>query len=543
MDSGAPIPYTVFVTMVSSPVCDVGRHTVAAVHSATRRALELVQTWLADERFTSSRLVLVTQGAVVAGAGDNLTDPVHAPVWGLLRTAQAEHPNRFVLLDVDDTVSSGALAAALAAAEPHIALRGHRLVTPRLARAMPPVEHQPAPLDPEGTVLITGGTGGLGSLLARHLVTDHGVRHLVLASPLGPGAAGAATLGAELRASGAQVTLAACDAADRDELAELLADIPGEHPLTGVVHTAGVLDDSTVKALTRQRLDRVLRPKVDGAVALHELTAGLDLSMFVMFSSSSSLMGAVGRANFAAANAFLEGLAGYRRARGLPATALCWGLWAGADGRLADLDPVDFVRAEQSGLIPLTGEEGLALFDASRSMSEPVLVPAHLDMAMLRMQAKTGGLPGLFRGLVRVPANSAARASILSLPPLRDRLADMSGAEREEALAHAVRAHVAAVLARDVSELIDTGEPFTELGFDSLTAVQLRNRLHSATGLELAPTVAFEHPTIAALVHHLSELLFPTTTTTTTTTVGGAAYESDAFPAPRAPEHDGASMN
>jgi acyl transferase domain-containing protein/acyl carrier protein len=511
LDAGEPVPDTVLVggmlSLAGAPAGDVA----AGARAAAARTLGLLQAWLADGRLAASRLVLLTRGAV--GAGGRPTDLVHAPVWGMVRTAQSEHPGRFVLLDVDESVSSGALTAALATGEPQVALRDGVLTTPRLTRAAPAPAARPAALDPEGTVLVTGGTGALGARVARHLVAGHGARHLLLVSRRGPDAPGARELEAELRELGARVTVAACDVADRAALGRLLAAVPAGRPLTAVVHAAGVLADSTVTAMTGGHLERVLRPKVDAALALHELTAGARLSMFVLFSSLSSLMGSVGQANYAAANAFLEALAEQRRARGLPGTALAWGLWEGTEGMLADLSEVDFGRLRDSGLVPLTAGEGLALFDACRAADEPVLVPAHLDGGALRAQAAAGALPPLFARLVTAgPAphgGPPARAAAAQGPSPRQRLAELPAHRREEAVVELVRTHVAAVLTHGAADTIDVHRPFTEIGFDSLIAVQLRNRLHADLDVELQPTVAFDHSSVAALARFVTGRLFP----------------------------------
>ncbi|HEU5109658.1 MAG TPA: SDR family NAD(P)-dependent oxidoreductase, partial [Micromonosporaceae bacterium] len=239
----------------------------------------------------------------------------------------------------------------------------------------------PRPLDPDGAVLVTGGTGVLGALLARHLVTGHGVRHLVLTSRRGPAAEGAAELRDELTALGAQVTIAACDAADRSALAGLLDGLAV--PLTGVVHAAGVIDDTTVESLTARHLDAVLGPKVDAAINLHELTRDMDLAMFVMFSSAAGILGSAGQANYAAANATLDALAQHRRAQGLPATALAWGLWGEASGMTAHLDDTDLARMSRGGIQPLTTVEGMALFDTATRLDRASVVPIKLDVSAL----------------------------------------------------------------------------------------------------------------------------------------------------------------
>lgn len=293
-----------------------------AARRTAHRVLALLRSWLADERFDGSRLALVTEGDDFAASA----------VRGLVRSAQAEHPDRITLVEVDSWTASGAaVAGALATAEPELALRDGQLYLPRLARVTPP-EDTGADWDPEGTVLITGGTGGLGALLARHLVSAHGVRHLLLVSRRGPDAPGAAQLCAELTSLGATATVAACDAADRTALAGLLAGIPSAHPLRAVVHAAGVLDDGVLTSLTPERFDGVFRPKADAAWLLHELTADLTLTHFVLFSSTATLLDGAGQANYAAANLFLEALARHRRSTGRPATALAWTLWDEADG-------------------------------------------------------------------------------------------------------------------------------------------------------------------------------------------------------------------
>ncbi|MYX97211.1 SDR family NAD(P)-dependent oxidoreductase, partial [Streptomyces sp. SID486] len=316
----------------------------AVVRSVTLGALESLQAWLAEERLAGSRLVVVTRGAVSAVPGEDVTDPAAAAVWGLVRSAQAEHPDRFVLLDLDGQELSGdTLESVLASGEPQIAMRSGEALAPRLARttATPLTEPGSGPdsepgsaaaphgtWNPDGTVLLTGATGTLGALVARHLVTEHGVRHLLLVSRRGRTAPGAAELADSLTGLGATVTVAACDAADRAGLAELLRTVPAEHPLTAVVHAAGVLDDGVIESLTPDQVEAVLRPKVDAAVHLHELTRDLDLAAFVLFSSAAGTFGGAGQGNYAAANAFVDALAAHRRAHCLPAVSLGWGFWA-----------------------------------------------------------------------------------------------------------------------------------------------------------------------------------------------------------------------
>ena len=282
LSRGQPAPDAVVIRWTAD-----GRDVVAEAHHATARALALLQAWLADDRLASCRLVVLTQGAIATRAGEAIRDLVHAPLWGLVRSGQTEHPDRgFVLIDSDeDEPSQQALAAALATGEPQLALRGGELLVPRLCRVSTPGQGSVRPLNPLGTVLMTGGTGALGSLLSRHLVERHGVRQLLLTSRRGLATPGAEALKSELEATGACVRVVACDASDRDALEQLLASVPSEHPLTAVIHAAGVLDDGVLTGLTSERLDAVLRSKVDAALNLHELTSQLELSAFVLFSS------------------------------------------------------------------------------------------------------------------------------------------------------------------------------------------------------------------------------------------------------------------
>ena len=363
----------------------------------------------------------------------------------------------------------------------------------------------PRPLDPAGTVLVTGGTGTLGGLLARHLVGTYGVRRLILAGRRGSEADGAAELAAELGKLGAEVDLVACDVADREALRRVITAIPGDRPLTAVVHAAGTIDDVTVSSLSPERLAGVLRPKADGAWHLHELTERLDLAAFVLFSSVIGVLGDAGQANYAAANTVLDALARYRHARGLPATSLDWGVWAERSAMTGHLRELDLARLRRSGIAPLPTADALRLFDAALDAAEPVLVPVRLDEAGL---AANDDVPPLLRGLAvptparptrkapRVERNSGGRS-------LAERLVGMAPAERDDVLLRLVCSEAAAVLGQAEGALApDT--MFRELGVDSLTGLELRNRLSGSTGLRLRASVTTDNPTPSALARFLA---------------------------------------
>ncbi|HEX5852240.1 MAG TPA: type I polyketide synthase [Solirubrobacteraceae bacterium] len=359
----------------------------------------------------------------------------------------------------------------------------------------------PASIDPDGTVLITGGTGALGSALARHLVTEHGVRHLVLASRRGDQAAGAPELEQELEGHGASVRVVACDVAEESQLAALLAEIPPERPLRGVIHVAGVIDDGVLETMTREQLDRVFAAKAEAAWNLHRQTLGCDLTTFVMFSSAAGVLGAPGQANYAAANAFLDALAARRRAAALPGVSIAWGPWETTAGMTATVDERDIARMGRSGMLPLDPADALDLFDTAHRSSEALLLAARLDRAALRRHATQGTLPSPLRGLIHTPSRAALKPTI----SLATRLEGLPANERERALTSILVGEINAVLGHHHTHTIDSDRTFKELGFDSLTAIELRNRLNNATGQQLPATLIYDHPTTTKLAGYLLE--------------------------------------
>ncbi|MGV4988922.1 SDR family NAD(P)-dependent oxidoreductase [Streptomyces sp. NRAIS4] len=507
-DAPAVRAYDDIAALLAAPAAETGAHADAVVvpcpagsgtdaervRDVLAEVLRLVQWWLAEDR--AARLVLVTRGAVAAGDDPVAGDPVQAAVWGLVRSAQSENPDRIVLLDTDGNADgeqavATAVPRLVASEEPQAALRGDTLLLPRLARAAADAPRA-TPDFGTGTVLLTGASGALGGLVARHLVAEHGVRSLLLMSRRGADAEGAAELQAELTAAGAEVLWAACDVADRNALAEVLSGTP----VTAVVHTAGVLDDGVIGSLTPERLETVLRPKADAVLNLHELAG--DVSAFVLFSSLAGTLGTPGQANYAAANAFLDAFAGRRRAQGLPAVSLPWGLWQRTGTMTGDLGGADRTRLARGGVLPLSDDDGLELLDAAFALQEPLVVAARLDLAALRNA--TAPVPPLLRTLVGGRPRRTDRAASV---PLAQRIAGLPEGEREEAVLDLVRSEVAAVLGHSSAKAVQPDQAFGDMGFDSLTAVELRNRMNQATGLRLPATLVFDHPTPAVLAQRV----------------------------------------
>ena len=500
---GDPAPELIVVAVPSGSTVDGGP--AGAARALTGSMLELVQEFLAGPRWSSSRLVVLTRGAVAVAPGDGPTDPAAAAVWGLLRSAQSEQPGRIVLVDHDgEDVSLATLAQVLAGDRTQWAIRGGEAMAPRLNRLTTSVSAATKPWNPEGTVLITGGTGTLGGLVARHVVAGYGVRHVLLLSRRGREALGAAELETDLAALGATVTIKACDVADRQELAVALAEIRPAHPLTAVVHTAGVLDDGVIEALTPERVDTVFRPKVDAACHLHDLTREEDLAAFVLFSSASGLFGGPGQGNYSAANAFLDGLAHLRRAEGLPALSVAWGMWAPASGITAHLTDDDLRRVRDRGMLALEAEDALSLFDAAGGTGRATALAVALDLSGLRERPGDGSIHPLLHDLVGAVTRPAT--AVASWP---DRLRGRSATEQSAALVDLVRTEAAGVLGHSSLAEIDEDQAFWDVGFDSLTAMELRTRLAAATGIALPPTLIFDLPTPGDVAEFLRTELSP----------------------------------
>ncbi|MFD7667114.1 type I polyketide synthase [Streptomyces sp. NPDC059788] len=487
------------------PVTGTGDDVPGRTHELTAQALGVLQEWLGREDSGTSQLVFVTRAAVSSVEGEPVADVAAGAVWGLVRSAQSENPGRIALVDLRD----GDLAAVLAdlpglltTGDAQFVVRDGAVRVGRLAERGEGAALVPGEWNPDGTVLITGGTGGLGRDLARHLVVERDVRHLLLVSRSGPGAPGVDELREELTAHGAEVDVRACDVADRAAVDELVGSVPADRPLTAVIHTAGVLDDGVVTSLTPERLSAVLRPKVDAAWNLHEATKGLDLAAFVLYSSISGVVGSPGQGNYAAGNVFLDALAWHRAGQGLPAQSLAWGAWTQGGGMTASLSDADMQRMASYGTAPLSPERGLALFDTATATGAAHLVAVGRASGQVRAQ---GPVPPVLRGLVKGGRRTAAGATgrTQNSATLIDRLQAARPEERTQLLTDVVRTEAAAVLGHASAKNLDGRREFYELGFDSLTSVELRNRLSAITGLHLSATVVFDSKTPADLAARL----------------------------------------
>ncbi len=472
-----------------------------AAHAAARQALALAQAWLRAECLREARLVFLSTGALsLPGESPNLAA---APLAGLVHSAANEHRGRYGLVDIDEAEPSWRhLAAALAiGSEPLLAIRAGRVLAPRLTQAVGGGQGS-LEVPADGTVLVTGGTSGIGARVARHLVAEHGARHLLLVSRSGRHGEGVEELEAELAGLGAEVAVASCDVADPAQLRALVESIPPERPLRVVIHSAAVLDNGVIEGLDRERLERVMRPKVDAAWHLHELTKDLELSEFLLFSSIAGLTGGSAQANYAAGNVFLDSLARYRQAVGLPAVSIAWGGWLQETNLIDGLEARDKARLLRTGLTPTLPEEGLELLDGARAAGEHLVMAVGLDRRVLREQEADGVLPSVFSSLV-----PASAAGVEAAESLQSRLAAATEGEREAVALAFVRSHVALVLGYASPEEVEDSRNLQEMGFDSLGAVELRNRLAAATGLQVTVMALADNPTVAGIAAHLLERL------------------------------------
>ena len=443
-------------------------------------------------------MAILTQGAFATNPADS-PDPTQAAIAGLAGSAASEHPGRVLLIDSDGSeASEAALEAALASPEPQLALREGEALVARLAKAEPE-RGRDGRVRPRANGPHHRRHRRPGALIARHLIEHHGAGHLLLASRSGEGAQGAKELREQLEGLGAEAHIAACDVSDREQLQDLIAGIDPAHPLGAVIHCAAVLDDATVQGASAEQLERVFASKVDGAHHLSELTRDLELTHFVCFSSIAGLFGAPGQGAYAAANRYLDALAQQRQAEGLPATSIAWGLWQRETAMSEGVGEADMARMGRGGIAPLSDERGLALFDRALAGAEPLAAAVALDRGALKARAKAGALPPMLLGIVprarAIAPSSLAAAHFATLP----------APERERKLAELVRIEVAAVLGHGEAGAVEPGAAFKELGFDSLAAVELRNRLQQVTGLRLGSSVVFDYPNVAALAAHLVE--------------------------------------
>ncbi|MFD4626767.1 SDR family NAD(P)-dependent oxidoreductase [Streptomyces sp. NPDC058475] len=536
--------------VLSAPSTGSGTVTAAHVHDTAAWALEAVQQWMRAEDVCERALLTFVTRHAVAVPGDDAHDLASSTLWGMVRTTQTENPGHIRIIDVDDAAVAepDPIKAALRRSEAQLAVRAGRVLRPHLwphASAIAPF-----PDCGDDTVVITGGTGTIGRALARHLVTRKSVRSVALLSRSGRQAPGITALTADLERLGASVRVIEADTTDAERLRAALARLRSERPLAGVVHAAGLLDDAIVPNMTPGQLHRVLASKVDSALNLDAATREDDLRFFTVFSSLYGVLGGPGQANYAAANTFLDHFAHWRRAQGRPANSVAWGLWDEATGMTGHLDEADLLRLRRNGVAPFTVPEGLDLFDAALGSGTTAVIAARLAVSDATDDATMDG-PFLFSRLagrevtraekVRKPAPTVAAAPPAPpAPALRQEIQEAAAASaqpRAEAerptrpqeaatvldllnstdASHDQRvAGLLTVVKESVAELlgtehrrVDAQQSFYEMGFDSLTSMELRVRLGRRLDIRLGATVVFDHPTPEALVSHIVDLFRP----------------------------------
>jgi acyl transferase domain-containing protein/NAD(P)-dependent dehydrogenase (short-subunit alcohol dehydrogenase family)/acyl carrier protein len=488
IDAGEPLPDVVVLARLDP---------IASPTLAAEQLQADLQTWLRDARLADTRLAILTRHAIEVRPGEGVADLHHAPTWGMARALMAEHPERRItLVDIDHAEPSLVeLSRVLTSDEPQLALREGECLLPQLARVPSTTDRLQPGWHRNHTVLITGGTGELGSRLAQHLVDMHGVQRLVLLSRRGLAAPNAEQLRVELSAAGAHVEIVAGDVGDRETVRALLDSLPTEAPLSAVFHLAGVLADGLVDDLDPERIERVFRPKVDGALHLDALTRERDLAAFVLFSSASGTLGNAGQSNYAGANACLDALASARRAAGHPAISLAFGPWSVA-GMAASLSPAVLAQMRRRGVAPLSMEGGFAQLDAALARPESTIVAIHLELEQLDAPASM---------LRELAARHIARQAPSTEPtpePVAARLAALPEDRRHPFILELVRRELAGVLDLDIAH-VQPDHEFSRLGLDSLTAIELRNRLVRLTGANVTSTSCFEHPTCQAMAEFI----------------------------------------
>ncbi|MGW0738255.1 SDR family NAD(P)-dependent oxidoreductase [Streptomyces sp. NPDC002851] len=502
------------VRPTGTPTAGTGRTVIDArdwngsVTEVAARGLTALQEQLSNSAGSDDELVLLTTGAV----GDNATNLGQAALWGLARSARSEHPERTIRLIDTDHTDTDVHSALTVTGEPELVIRDSQILATRLARAGSAADTNPSVLDPSGTVLITGGTGELGQVLARHLVTTHGIRHLVLTSRRGMQTPGTEDLVAELTAAGAAtVDVLARDMSDREQVRAVLTEVDPAHPWTGIFHLAAVLDDGLLADQTPERLTTVLTTKVDSALHLHHLSTelNLDLAAFVLYSGAAGVLGTAGQSTYAAANTALDALAAYRRGQGLPGLSLSWGLWEQTGtGLTAHLGQAELARLARRGIAPLPVATGMGLLDQALRGQDSHLVPAVLDLAAVQREAeKDGELPALFRALVPPRLRRKAGRAGDAPASLSDELAALPEERRAQRVQQVVLNELAAVLGISDTATLEPHQVLKGLGLDSLMAVELRRRLAAATGTSLPATLVFDYPTPGALTKLVTERL------------------------------------